>query len=99
MRKAAVAARRDRWLARLALAIGGGYLFASGTAACLALLLSALGVARPQAAMSATMASIAIYLAAALYAFADRSLGFLATILIGGGAGLGVIALLLRTVQ
>ncbi|WP_158807488.1 hypothetical protein [Beijerinckia sp. L45] len=96
---AAGAPRRDHWLARLALAIGGGYLFASGAAACLGLLLSGLGITRPQAAMTATMAGIAIYLAAAISAFANRSLGFLAAVLIGGGAVLAVIALSLRAMH
>lgn len=97
MIKASGAPHGDHWLARVALAIGGGYLFANSAAACLALFLAALGVSRPQAAMTATMASIVIYLAAALGAFADRSVGVLAAILIGGGAGLGAVALLLRT--
>jgi hypothetical protein len=97
--KTAGVPHRDHWLARVALAIGGGYLVASAAAAWLALLLNTLGMARPQAAMTATLAGIVAYLVAALYAFANHSLAFVTLVLIGGGTIFGAVALLVRSLH
>jgi hypothetical protein len=80
-------------VARLVAAILGGYAFSSGIAAFVAVALSvALGMSRADAALTAAMPAFLIYLAAAIWAFAERSIVRLYQVLFVGAVLLFVAA-------
>jgi hypothetical protein len=85
-----MAAKTDRPSAtavvgRVVAAILGGYAFSSGIAAFLAVTLSVvLGLSRADAALTASMPAFLIYLAAAIWAFAERRIARLFQVLFAG---------------
>lgn len=70
---------------RLVAAILGGYAFSSGTAAFVAVALSVvLGMSRADAALTAGMLAFLVYLAAVIWAFAERRIARLYLVLFAG---------------
>ena len=77
--------------ARVVLALGGGYALTAAGVLLLAVALAALGMARSEAVVLASMLGFLIYLGVLLWAFAEPRLPRVVAVLLGGTALYGAL--------